>query len=357
MMKVLKDIFRGKLSLSLREAYLISKAIARNERFYCKALAGESDYNISVNSDMTVSCNCRDYDGWGRIGDLNLHSLEQIMGGATARRFRDLLAARRFPTPICVRCADLQLIPAEEAKARISRYRVPYKGIQVENTAYCNLRCRMCNRERILDLRSGKHSLSLDDVETLARMVRTYGIEFIHYFNLGEPFMAADIREQIQIIRKYNPSVRISTSTNGQLLYGDRKIEAALLMDYIGISVDGVTQETVGKYQVGASFEKAYQNMEKLVSERNARGLRTPVVEWTYIVFRWNDHPEHILKAIDLAKQAHVDLIGFYHGGGPLSDVSRRWHYHPCFRQLGEKENGRILVNLSDTPSHLLCPQ
>jgi len=356
MMRILQELLPRRLSHSLREAFLIRKATVRNESFYCRALAGESDYNISINSDMTVSCNCQDFDGLGRIGDLNLHSLEEIFSGSTACKFRSMLASKKFPTPICARCADLKFMPAEEVNASLSRYRVPYRGIQVENTAHCNLRCNMCNREKILGLRSGKHSLSLSDVEKIARLLKEYGLEFIHYFNLGEPFLSPDIREQIQIIRKYNPDIRISTSTNGQLLYGNSKIEAALSMDYIGISLDGVTQDAVSKYQIGASFEKAYQNMAKLTSERNKNNRNTPIIEWTYVLFRWNDHPKHISKAIELAKKAHVDLIGFYHGGGRLLDISTRWHYHPYFKQLGKKTNGRILINLNNIPPHLLCP-
>ncbi len=354
MIRVLQGIFSRKLGHSLREAFLIRKATVRKESFFCKALAGDSDFNISINSDMTVSCNCQDFDGLGRIGDLNLHSLEQIFGGSTARKFRSMLAARKFPTPICAHCADLKLMPVEEVNACLSRYRVPYRGIQIENTAHCNLRCGICNREKILGLRSGRHSLSLSDVEKIARLLKEYGLELIHYYNLGEPFISADILEQIKIIRTYNPDIKIATSTNGQLLYGDSKIEAALLMNYIHISLDGVTQEAVSRYQVGGSFEKAYKNMAELVSERNKNKRYIPIIEWTYILFRWNDHPKYISKAIELAKKADIDLIGFYPGGGRYNSI--RWRHHPYLRKLGKLTNGRILVNLNNIPPHLICP-
>ncbi len=356
MIRVLQKILPCNLGYSLREAFLILKATARHESFFCKALAGESDFNISINSDMTVSCNCQDFDGLGRIGDLNLNSLEQIFRGSTACKFRSMLAARKFPIPICAHCADLKLMPVQEVKACLSSYRVPHRGIQIENTARCNLRCGICNREKILGLRSGRHSLSLSDVEKIAHLLKEYRFELVHYYNLGEPFVSADIREEIKIIRKYNPDIRISTSTNGQLLYGSSKIEAALSMDYIHISLDGISEDAVSKYQIGGSFEKAYQNMTELVSERNKSRRNTPIIEWTYILFRWNDHPKHISKAIELAKNANVDLIGFYLGGGRFIDRSIRWHYHPYFRQLGKLTNGRILVNLNNIPPQLICP-
>lgn len=352
--RMFQEILPSKLRLSLREAALIRKAAARNESFYCRALAGESDYNITINSDMTVSCNCQDFDGLGHIGDLNRHSLAQIFSGPTACKFREMLAARKFPTPICVHCSELKLMPSEEVRKCLSRYHLPYKGIQVENTAHCNLRCHMCNREKLLGIRSGRHSLSLGDVEKIAHLLKENSLKNLHFYNLGEPFLSPDIHEHIKIIRQHNPDIRIITLTNGQLLAGNNKIKAALSMDYIGISLDGVTQDTVSKYQVGGNFETAYRNMVNLVSERNKHNLKAPIIEWIYVLFRWNDHPKHISRAIELAKEANVDVIGFYRGDVKLVDRSLRWYYHPYFKKLGNRTRNSIIVNLNNIPSHLL---
>jgi len=54
---VLSDIIRAGL-----KPYLEWKAWLRGERFHCRALAGESEYNICINCDLTVSCSCQDYD-------------------------------------------------------------------------------------------------------------------------------------------------------------------------------------------------------------------------------------------------------------------------------------------------------
>src|SRR3954471_13442021 len=56
----------------------------KGQRFYCSALAGQSDYNITVNCDLTVSCNCQDYDGSGHFGDLNKTSFKEAFFGAKA---------------------------------------------------------------------------------------------------------------------------------------------------------------------------------------------------------------------------------------------------------------------------------
>jgi hypothetical protein len=66
---------------------------------YCKALAGESDYNICINSDMTVSCNCRDFDGTGHIGDLAEQTLEEVFAGSAPASFQRALYERVLDLP------------------------------------------------------------------------------------------------------------------------------------------------------------------------------------------------------------------------------------------------------------------
>src|SRR5256885_16649349 len=70
---VISDIVRKGLKY-----YLEWSARLRGQRFYCSALAGESEYNITVNCDLTVSCNCKDYNGSGDIWDLNKNSFPEV---------------------------------------------------------------------------------------------------------------------------------------------------------------------------------------------------------------------------------------------------------------------------------------
>ena len=47
------DLLRWMLS-----HWLEWRAKITRRKYYCQALAGESEYNIAINSDLTVSCNC-----------------------------------------------------------------------------------------------------------------------------------------------------------------------------------------------------------------------------------------------------------------------------------------------------------
>jgi uncharacterized Fe-S cluster-containing radical SAM superfamily protein len=287
---------------------------------YCRALAGESDYNICVNSDMTVSCNCQDFDGTGHIGDLRSESLEEIFLGERVSRLQAALASRSFPTSVCRFCREVAPIPAERRRDGPVSAGLPVRGIMVENTALCNLRCGLCHRADLLALRR-QASMSLEDVAQVAKMVAEYRIELVSYFNLGEPFLSRSILAEVTTLREYNPDIKLFTSTNGVLLDSEEKLAAALLMDYVYFSIDGTSTDMVVRYQVGGDFERSFQNMTSLVEARErllARcpTARAPRIEWKYVLFRWNDDVEHLTRALDLGRQAGVDRISFHLGGG-----------------------------------------
>jgi radical SAM family protein/4Fe-4S single cluster protein len=311
------------------------KAIRSNKVFACKALHGESGYNICINSDLTVSCNCQDYDGSGHIGDLKVEGFEEIIFGEKSQRFREALASCRFPVNVCWVCSDFILVNESEKHKYLNEPKLP-KGIMVENTVLCNLSCVGCNRNKLMNIRSHK-KLPSGGIEIISDIVSTYQIKNISFFNLGEPFISDKCADEIKTLKMKNKDARVITSTNGVYLDSLEKMDAALLLDHIYFSIDGSNQDTLTKYQIGGDFEKTYNNMKAIVELRNKRGATVPVIEWKYVLFRWNDHPLHIKKAIALARQAKVDIISFWPGGATLTYRSFRYHLHPFYKKLGKK--------------------
>src|SRR5512137_1027072 len=108
---VVSDITRKGL-----KRYLEWAARLRGQRFHCRALEGESEYNITVNCDLTVSCSCQDYDGSGHLGDLNKSSFKEVFFGPVAQRFRDELAKGKLPIMTCTRCGDLMRVPKSQSR-------------------------------------------------------------------------------------------------------------------------------------------------------------------------------------------------------------------------------------------------
>jgi len=316
------------------------RARLTHRRFSCRALAGTVRDGIFVNSDMTVSCNCQDVDGSGRLGSLRRQRFEEVFAGPVAAGFRRALASGRLPTSRCPACFHLEIVPAGKALAQLHDFSLP-QGLSVENTVHCNLRCLSCCRQKILDTRRDGQSLSLADVKTVAETLRRLGARYCGYYNLGEPFFSPDIGRELAILRRLNPEMEILTSTNGLLLDTDQKRQAALLLDDVLFSIDGVSTEMVRRYQRGGDFDRAYRNLAALVRYRDARGLARPRIQWKYVVFRWNDNPSHARRAIELARSAGADGIQFVFARTPAHGISWRFLLSPFYRSLGVRDGWR----------------
>jgi hypothetical protein len=306
------------------------RAKVTGQRYNCIALAGESEYNITINSDRTISCNCQDYDGTGHIGDLKQNSFEEIFFGPVAQKFRDDLAQGIIPIDTCARCGDLQRLKKGEAPPKP---RLPYRGVLLENTVICNVDCIGCAREGAANIRT-KKTMPLEELSQMADLTARLGMQRIFYLNLGEPFLSPGITRELPILREKNPNAYIRVSTNGVLLNTDAKREAALNLSDIQFSVHGTSDEMCGKYMMRGSFEKAFDAMKQMAAYRDTRSLKMPILEWKYLLFNWNDSSENIQKAISMAKDIGVDIISFWPTRNPFYGVSWRYRFG-AFDKIG----------------------
>jgi pyruvate-formate lyase-activating enzyme len=336
----------------------------KGQRFYCRALSGESEYNLTINCDLTLSCNCQDYDGSGHLGDLNKQSFEEIYFGPVARKFRQELARGRLPIPTCTRCGDLARVPKHDVKTMVlpaakgarpwhaslknqsglllapadsaafdratpqefagPEPRFPYRGMLLENTVRCNIDCLGCDRQSAARIRAVTQ-MDMARLSRMADLASDLGLEQLFYLNLGEPFLSPNIGQELPLLRQKNPDCRIVISTNGIVLNTDVKREAALHASQILFSIAGVDDAMLKKYERYGNFQKAYDNLKALVAYRNARGLQTPILEWKYLLFNWNDRRETIQRAIEMATAAGVDIISFWPTNNPFYGYSFRY--------------------------------
>jgi len=323
-------VYRKYLQLRLQTSAKFSRKV-----FACNALHGNSGYNISIHSDLTVSCNCQDFDGSGYIGNLAEESLQEIFSGRIASGFREKLLSRDFPLDLCCTCPELILVDESLADEYRHRYSLPHKGIMVENTVLCNYSCRLCKRKELLKVRKEK-TLPPGGIEKVAELIQENRIGVVFFYNLGEPFLSKDVVRELNVLRQGNSDLKIVTSSNGVLLDSREKMEAALLIDHILFSIDGTSQESVTRYQIGGNFQKAFDHMSKLVQLRDEKGISN-TIEWRYVLFRGNDRPEQIEEAIRLSKEAKVDIISFIPGTAEFYNRSYLYKFHPFYKELGTK--------------------
>lgn len=326
---------RVRFKMELLKFFYEKKALLSNKAFYCAALTGESTYNVSINSDLTVSCNCSDLDKSGCLGDMNIKTLTEIYSDKRAAELRKFLAEGKIPILQCTLCMELKVIEKNKAKFYKENYKVPSNGIMVENNSNCNLNCLACKREQLYSIRK-KRKLSLEDINKISKTLKEHKIKNLFYFKLGEPFLSKNIKEELQLIREDNPEITICISTNGLLIDSSTQREAAMYADHMLFSIDGSRTDILNKYQRNGNFDKAYSNMKELVEYRNSLKRTKPVIEWKYVLFRWNDKKEYIDEAIELAKKANVDIISFWPGAITFYRKPFRYHFAPFFKKIGK---------------------
>lgn len=229
----------------------------------------------------------------------------------------------------------MRVTTPNEARHRAETWQMFTEGIMVENTVACPYRCTACYRTIAIESRRATH-ITLDDIRKVTTIIHKYGIKHLSFFNLGETFAAPDVGDQLYIIRESNPNLSISISTNGLLLNTVKKRDAAMLANYIKFSIDEIDDHTMNKYQRGASFSKAYDNMKQLVEHRRQRGITTLIIEWKYVLLNWNDHERMILQAVELARNAGVDIISFWPTMSPFYGISWRYYLKTFYKTLGE---------------------
>ena len=323
----------------IRKKFKEIYCLLTNKKFYCASLQGKSIHGITVNSDLTVSCNCSDIYGHGKIGDLKSENFEDIFKNKTVKSLRKNLQKGKLPIMDCVTCRNL--FPIKKS-TKTPAYILP-RFLLIENTVACNLNCIACNRKKVMANRK-KLSMSLDDIKYLSQKLKTVNPRSIHYYNQGEPFISKNIKKEITILKKDHPQTEITTSTNSLLINSDEKRQAAMLFDHIYFSIDGATQASVEKYQKGSDFKKAYKNMTDLVKFRGKKNK--PVIEWKYVLFRWNDRHQQLKKAAHLAKKSGVDLISFIKTLNPIYGFSYRFFLnYKYFNNFGYLSSvGRHLI-------------
>jgi wyosine [tRNA(Phe)-imidazoG37] synthetase (radical SAM superfamily) len=184
------------------------------------------------------------------------------------------------------------------------------------------------------------------EVDKVAQILSDLRIELVNYFKLGEPFASPRIEQELEVIRGKNPETRIVLSTNGTLLNTDSKRRAALFLDELVFSIDGVDSIMADRYQKGADFDLAYENLRALVAFRDALGVSSPTIGWRYVVFRWNDRSQDVRRAQRLCEEAGADFLELAYARTPVMGISlrrfaSRWHW------LHGRTNGRWGTRIS----------
>ena len=145
-------------------------------------------------------------------------------------------------------------------------------------------------------------------------------LEFIHYYNYGEPFINKDTIRFLSEVKRNKPTVHVSVSTNGTVLSPSQisAVAEGALVNQIIFSIDGATQESYQRYRVGGSFHKAFSKMVELTracrdagtwAKYSALDPSKVAITWQYILFEWNDSDEELEAAREMAREIDIPML------------------------------------------------
>ncbi len=147
------------------------------------------------------------------------------------------------------------------------------RGLQVELTGRCNLRCPMCPSVIYSDFH--KKELKENDIPALIDFLQDR--DFICLDGFGESLLAPGFNAVLNAVPRASEVV---FHTNGLLL--DKKTEVILEnsppINWIAISLDSLEPEKYARLRVGSSLEKVLANVRTFKARRDELGLVFPVI-------------------------------------------------------------------------------
>jgi radical SAM protein with 4Fe4S-binding SPASM domain len=142
---------------------------------------------------------------------------------------------------------------------------------QIEPTSLCNLRCKMCIREKI-GIPIG--TMPFEDFKKVLNKLDS--LFKIHLSGQGEPFINKDLFKMIDYANKRG--IIVNLNTNATLLNEEaiKKI-CDVNMGEIAVSFESTNKEEYEKIRRGARFEEVVENIKKLNLFLRKRKKRTIV--------------------------------------------------------------------------------
>lgn len=184
----------------------------------------------------------------------------------------------------------------------------PYALI-VDPSNNCPLHCPGCLHNRIFQDKIGPDwPLALLQEGVFDKFITSYGpsASTVLFYNWGEPLLNKNIPLFIKKAKRYLLNTLLSTNLSVNI-----DAEALVLsgLDYMILSVDGVTKESYGKYRKGGQLDLVFENMRKLVAAKKKYNMATPQLNWQFLLFEHNKH--EVAKAKEMAIEIGVNDIRF----------------------------------------------
>lgn len=178
----------------------------------------------------------------------------------------------------------------------------PYMAY-IDPSNKCNYKCPLCPVGRRDKLRPA-NIMMFKDFRMVIDQIGKY-LYSLHLYNWGEPFLNKDLAKMIRYAKKYDIMVRVSTN----LSILNEKLAKDIIesdLDYLVVSLDGITNESYSKYRVGGDLTKVLNNLNLILDIKKQLNSHKPNITVQFLANRYNEN--EIPKAIELFKQLGISF-------------------------------------------------
>ena len=201
------------------------------------------------------------------------------------------------------------------------------------NPDQCNLRCIMCEEHSKYNInnKSINRIMDFEIIEEVIEDALNYGLKEIIPSTMGEPLLYKKFIDLINLIKRYN--LKLNLTTNGTFPKLGVKKWAELILPIstdVKISINGVTKNINETIMEGINFENQINNITKFIQIRDEvrkEGTNFPTVTFqaTFMEKNLNEMTELLRTAIKL----NADRFKGHH----------LWVTHPELKDQSLKSN------------------
>lgn len=195
--------------------------------------------------------------------------------------------------------------------------------LMIEPANICNLRCPTCPVGNG-SIKKNKHLMTFNEFKKIVDEVGPY-LYHITLWNWGEPFLNMDLSKMIKYA--HSKGIFVVTSTNGHFF--NDKVAADLIdsgLDELIIAVDGLSQETLSQYRIGANLASVIAGIKKITKMKKDLKKNKPIIELQFIVMKHNEH--ELIKLNDFGRELAVDKVIAKSFGSHL-DITKLKEFEP----------------------------
>jgi organic radical activating enzyme len=188
----------------------------------------------------------------------------------------------------------------------------PYVAV-IDVANRCNLRCPYCptgaRRPSSRDTRLIEPLL----VKQLLDELDQYLIS-VNLYNWGEPLLHPQIAQMVRMIHERWIFTKISSNLN--IAKPELLTEVCRAgLDYLTVSVAGASQGVYETYHRGGKLQTVFDNIKHVAAYKKKYNLKSPVIEFKYLLFKYNLH--ELATARALAYGMGAEIFKCHTGGGP----------------------------------------